>query len=314
LYSRKRAFTLIELLVVIAIIAILAAILFPVFAQAKQAAKETQTLNNLKQTALAHLIYSADYDDEFSLSFVAWNSGSGVLITTWQELTQPYMKNRGIIIDPLLPPPPDPSVNATASFYQRNSHFGVPLRGNASLLYTPPTGTNPGNWIFGASARTLAVTNGQTRAIDGIFGAGIQPGVAAYQYKTSSSLSQTSIENVANMVMVSESGNWDMWWGVQGVPALYFVKWVDTTLNPRGSNWSFSAPHSRKRPRPLGDGMPPDPLPAPTAVPNGIPDGLVIYAAADGSAKAHDFRGQIMKGVQTSAGYFVCDKLWPSTR
>lgn len=59
----KKAFTLIELLVVIAIIAILAAILFPVFAQAKQAAKKTQDLSNLKQIGTSTLIYINDYDD-----------------------------------------------------------------------------------------------------------------------------------------------------------------------------------------------------------------------------------------------------------
>lgn len=59
----RRAFTLIELLVVIAIIAILAAILFPVFAQAKQAAKKTSALSNTKQSGLAMIGYAADYDD-----------------------------------------------------------------------------------------------------------------------------------------------------------------------------------------------------------------------------------------------------------
>ncbi|MFY9235281.1 MAG: prepilin-type N-terminal cleavage/methylation domain-containing protein [Fimbriimonadaceae bacterium] len=59
----RRAFTLIELLVVIAIIAILAAILFPVFAQAKDAAKQTHCVSNTKQTALAALMYAGDWDD-----------------------------------------------------------------------------------------------------------------------------------------------------------------------------------------------------------------------------------------------------------
>src|SRR5215475_3876444 len=59
----KKAFTLIELLVVIAIIAILAAILFPVFAQAKQAAKKTNDLSQNKQLGLASLMYSSDVDD-----------------------------------------------------------------------------------------------------------------------------------------------------------------------------------------------------------------------------------------------------------
>ncbi len=61
----KRAFTLIELLVVIAIIAILAAILFPVFAQAKEAAKRTAALSQAKQAGTAILLYQADYDDSY---------------------------------------------------------------------------------------------------------------------------------------------------------------------------------------------------------------------------------------------------------
>lgn len=61
----KKAFTLIELLVVIAIIAILAAILFPVFAQAKAAAKKTADLSNIKQQGTASMLYMGDYDDVF---------------------------------------------------------------------------------------------------------------------------------------------------------------------------------------------------------------------------------------------------------
>ena len=64
-HTSNKGFTLIELLVVIAIIAILAAILFPVFAQAKAAAKKTSDLSNMKQTGTANLIYSGDSDDVF---------------------------------------------------------------------------------------------------------------------------------------------------------------------------------------------------------------------------------------------------------
>lgn len=66
----KKAFTLIELLVVIAIIAILAAILFPVFAQAKEAAKKAVALSNQKQIGLAFMMYASDSDDV--LPFVTW--------------------------------------------------------------------------------------------------------------------------------------------------------------------------------------------------------------------------------------------------
>jgi prepilin-type N-terminal cleavage/methylation domain-containing protein len=72
----KRAFTLIELLVVIAIIAILAAILFPVFAQAKEAAKKTATLSQYKQIGTGTHIYISDNDDTFPLSFGP-NSATG---------------------------------------------------------------------------------------------------------------------------------------------------------------------------------------------------------------------------------------------
>jgi prepilin-type N-terminal cleavage/methylation domain-containing protein len=80
----KGAFTLIELLVVIAIIAILAAILFPVFAQAKAAAKKTSDLSNIKQTGLATLMYTNDYDDlnpqEFGQVYGYWGYGYGGLV------------------------------------------------------------------------------------------------------------------------------------------------------------------------------------------------------------------------------------------
>jgi prepilin-type N-terminal cleavage/methylation domain-containing protein len=72
----KKAFTLIELLVVIAIIAILAAILFPVFAQAKEAAKQTQTLSNAKNLGTAFNIYLSDNDDQFPMG-ASFNSTAG---------------------------------------------------------------------------------------------------------------------------------------------------------------------------------------------------------------------------------------------
>jgi prepilin-type N-terminal cleavage/methylation domain-containing protein/prepilin-type processing-associated H-X9-DG protein len=68
MHTLRKAFTLIELLVVIAIIAILAAILFPVFAQAKESAKASADLSNIKQMALASLMYSNDYDDYLPLA------------------------------------------------------------------------------------------------------------------------------------------------------------------------------------------------------------------------------------------------------
>jgi prepilin-type N-terminal cleavage/methylation domain-containing protein len=90
----RRAFTLIELLVVIAIIAILAAILFPVFAQAKKAAKKTVSLSNTKQLGLAHMMYMNDYDDTFTTSWVKEFPGD------FNFFVQPYMKSLNILLNP----------------------------------------------------------------------------------------------------------------------------------------------------------------------------------------------------------------------
>jgi prepilin-type N-terminal cleavage/methylation domain-containing protein/prepilin-type processing-associated H-X9-DG protein len=91
--KRKRAFTLIELLVVIAIIAILAAILFPVFAQAKEAAKKTQDLSNQKQIALGQVMYMGDADDMFPRGEQCTLDREPWARLTWRELSGPYIKN-----------------------------------------------------------------------------------------------------------------------------------------------------------------------------------------------------------------------------
>ncbi|HEY3781334.1 MAG TPA: prepilin-type N-terminal cleavage/methylation domain-containing protein [Fimbriimonadaceae bacterium] len=86
----QNGFTLIELLVVIAIIAILAAILFPVFAQAKAAAKNSVDISNLKQLCLANIMYLNDYDDTFAEgSNAGWNA-------TWASEIVPYVKNGNV--------------------------------------------------------------------------------------------------------------------------------------------------------------------------------------------------------------------------
>jgi prepilin-type N-terminal cleavage/methylation domain-containing protein len=91
--KRRGGFTLIELLVVIAIIGVLAAILFPVFAQARERARQTSCVSNTRQMSLGILMYAQDYDE--TLPPVAYETASGD-DEQWMELIEPYVKSEQI--------------------------------------------------------------------------------------------------------------------------------------------------------------------------------------------------------------------------
>src|ERR1044071_4712638 len=101
---QRRGFTLIELLVVIAIIAILAAILFPVFAQAREAARKTSCLSNMKQIGTSIMMYTQDYDETYPINnrsypLAYYKSGggqSGDYHNSWAKHLQPYLKNNKV--------------------------------------------------------------------------------------------------------------------------------------------------------------------------------------------------------------------------
>lgn len=110
--KRTKAFTLIELLVVIAIIAILAAILFPVFVQAKTAAKQTQSVSNLKQIGLAWMLYGDNHDDTMmpprtwrggAKWAYWWASWDGAVLNEKESLLYPFTRGEGVQADPLFP-------------------------------------------------------------------------------------------------------------------------------------------------------------------------------------------------------------------
>ena len=138
--SRNSAFTLIELLVVIAIIAILEAILFPVFAQAREKARSTACLSNLKQLGTATQMYVQDYDETLFFRASATNpsvSRSGAIVPSaqqppvlWWNAIQPYAKNTQILRCPS-DPAPAPSKDITGALTILRSY--IALRAAESL-------------------------------------------------------------------------------------------------------------------------------------------------------------------------------------
>jgi prepilin-type N-terminal cleavage/methylation domain-containing protein len=295
----KKAFTLIELLVVIAIIAILAAILFPVFAQAKEAAKDTQTLSNLKQTGLSNLIYSSDYDDVFALSHRNEPANAALFgVSTWQVDVQPYTKNWGVMLHAKNTAlPTDPALAA----WQRNLHFGV---------FTRAAITTPGAGYFQAFASGFSnALGGVLPRYEGVFGIGTGPGAQqAWTNGTTTavaSLSNTQIENVSGTVMVAEGGMWDLWTGsLDGInhPLAYGVKWTpEAQYNLGGSTeYLMAGPHARKR---AVDNR--------TGLRLAICNGISTYVATDGSAKSINYRGRLME-VAFVGTQPVLRNFWPA--
>lgn len=140
---QPKAFTLIELLVVIAIISLLAAILFPVFNRARENARRSACLSNLKQWGLAFAQYNQDYDEKFPMmgyEGIGLANGAAPVHSRWYNAVYSYVKNRGIQACPS-----DASAyNVTSTLMDANnvsvgrfSYLANDLLGGA--VYTAPT-------------------------------------------------------------------------------------------------------------------------------------------------------------------------------
>jgi prepilin-type N-terminal cleavage/methylation domain-containing protein/prepilin-type processing-associated H-X9-DG protein len=209
--QRRQGFTLIELLVVIAIIAILAAILFPVFAQAREKARQTSCLSNQKQIGLALQMYTQDYDETLMPFWYAnaptytgqqWDSRY-----TLYMLSQPYIKNWDI--------------------------FRCPS-GSQSLTIADPSTTS--------GTRTIQVSYTYNAMRDVTMG-GFDPnaywGACTWQGAGKFGIALAAIDTPANLIYTIESNNLDVWndsltdyWPV--------VNGVETWTNPSCANNTYS--------------------------------------------------------------------------
>jgi len=156
--QNKRGFTLIELLVVIAIISILSAILFPVFARARESARRTSCMSNMKQIGLGIMMYVQDYDEHYPMGWYGdvvqtqsgtpgayFNtcdpsacSGSGIgHFITWMDLVYPYVKSVQVFQCPSSTDPSFGSPAGPAADYWLNGAYGNTTTGSTmdSLRY-----------------------------------------------------------------------------------------------------------------------------------------------------------------------------------
>ncbi len=133
---QRRGFTLIELLVVIAIIAILAAILFPVFAKAREKARQSSCQSNFKQIGVGIMQYAQDYDERLPGQYM-YNPFQ-VNLLWWEDYIQPYTKNYQVMLCPSQAPNSYP--------WYRPTWTGIPnplLWTYAANAYSPAGGIGP---------------------------------------------------------------------------------------------------------------------------------------------------------------------------
>ncbi|MBQ0105711.1 MAG: DUF1559 domain-containing protein [Armatimonadetes bacterium] len=231
----KHGFTLIELLVVIAIIAILAAILFPVFAQAREKARQTSCLSNCKQIGTAVQLYVDDFDECYPLMTINDTSAGGYAATgvrfitdvsynqtswCWQHAIFPYLKN--------------PQMLACPSSKFKNTN------GGSKEIFVVTYGINP--YIGGCPANCNVTTYSLGSAQNNM-----------------SSVAMSQVKNTAETIFIGESSAnlySSGWWGsaplaksfVFTIPGWFSLNQSDKenpTRHNGGSNWTMADGHAK---------------------------------------------------------------------
>ncbi len=236
-YARPRArhasaFTLIELLVVIAIIAILAAILFPVFAQAREQARKTGCVSNMRQLGTATAMYAQDYDEAMPLNF-AQDVNTAQYWFTWHDFIQPYVKNWKLIICQ------DSEYQKTNPVTDFDPYFNYGMLPTADSM-TFAAGTT-GNYFLTREAAWFQNYCKPNLKYDGVSGYGdpVQT-VDGYQAGNHPSKTLAGVARPAEYGLIWDSGNWDGFHGVYGgqVGLGYCGGWV-------GYDYSYFGPIAR---------------------------------------------------------------------
>ncbi|MEN6642415.1 MAG: DUF1559 domain-containing protein [Armatimonadia bacterium] len=158
----RRGFTLIELLVVIAIIAILASILFPVFARAREKARQTSCLSNIKQLALGCIMYAEDYDEQLPYEDLDIN-GSGTEDAgdmSWRSMILPYSRNVQIFFCPSDRAPAGTRYDGSAGDYSQVAGYAINVSHWDPGAPTPPFGASMGQAEDSASVVLLWESTG----------------------------------------------------------------------------------------------------------------------------------------------------------
>ncbi len=243
---KRKAFTLIELLVVIAIIAILAAILFPVFAQAKEAAKKTQCLSNTKQMGLGAMMYSGDFDD--ILPATGWSmpchdpmnmaaAGSDKFFSgvyAWPLAIQPYQKNRDILVCPS-----DPDKGG----WGKTDGAGPSECYRTQLVQAGVPGATP-TMTTAQMIKALPLSYAGNYYLDAVYSGGGY-GMA----------SNTSMARPANVFLFSDVGSATQsdgnkfagWYIIPGYGMGTTIpnRWTAGQRHTRGRNWTFADGHAK---------------------------------------------------------------------
>jgi len=176
---KRKGFTLIELLVVIAIIAILAAILFPVFAKAREKARQSTCASNLKQLGLGFMAYAQDYDEIIpgNTYQLPANTTSphdmkcgATAVSWWPIYLEPYVKSKGIYVCPSGVSDGCPFPNTPRSYAMNVSLVTCCSTGSPTAGITKPSETvlmtdNGRHYLFGAGGNSFGYYVG-TRPAD----------------------------------------------------------------------------------------------------------------------------------------------------